>query len=61
MQRLELGHRDLYEPGTRRERAYMQGISSVYQTDSTEDATTITAATMQKGGGSRSVCPGRGL
>ena len=48
MQRLELGHRDLYEPGTRRERAYMQGISSVYQTDSTEDATTITAATMQK-------------
>ena len=30
MQRLKLGHRDLYEPSTRRERAYMQGISSVY-------------------------------
>ena len=48
MQRLELGHRDLYEPGTRRERAYMQGIASVYQTDSTEDATIIAAATMQR-------------
>ena len=48
MQRLELGHHDLYEPGTRRERAYMQGISSVYQTDSIKDATVIAAATMQR-------------
>ena len=30
MQRIKLGQRDLHEPGTRRERAYMQGISSVY-------------------------------
>ena len=29
MRRIEHGHRDLYEPGTRRERAYMQGISSI--------------------------------
>jgi hypothetical protein len=32
------GHVDTYEPGTERERAYMRGISSIYQTDSIEDA-----------------------
>ena len=48
MRRIELGHQDLYEPGTRRERAYLQGISLVYQSDSIEDATTIAATLMQR-------------
>jgi hypothetical protein len=30
------------------ERAYMQGISSVYQTDSIEDAATIAAAVVKR-------------
>ena len=48
MRRIEHGHRDLYEPGTRRERAYMQGISSIYQSDSTADATEIAVSAMQR-------------
>jgi len=39
--RLASGHQDPYIPGTRRERVYMQGMSSVYQTDSTVDASIV--------------------
>ena len=41
MSRIKAGHQDLYEPGTRRERAYMSKISSIYQTDSILDSMTI--------------------
>ena len=41
MSRIQAGHQDLYEPGTRRERAYMSKISSVYQTDSIVDSMVI--------------------
>jgi hypothetical protein len=46
MARLANGHQDPYEPG-RHERAYMHGISSIYQTDSTVDATIVTAGAIQ--------------
>ncbi len=42
MARIERGHQDLYEPGTRLERGYMAGISLVYKDDSVEDAATVT-------------------
>jgi hypothetical protein len=45
--RLENGHHDLYEPGTQRERAYMRGISSIYQTDSIVDASTAAATAVE--------------
>jgi hypothetical protein len=32
---------DTYEPGTIRERAYMRGIASIYQTDSIVDSAII--------------------
>ena len=48
MARLVSGHQDLYEPGTRRERAYMQGMSSVYRTDSIVDATTVAEGAMRR-------------
>jgi MULE transposase domain len=38
MSRIEGGHVDMYEPGTIRERAYMRGIASIYQTDSIVDS-----------------------
>ena len=44
---IENGYINPYEPGTRRERAYMCGISSVYQEDNIEDAATIAAAAME--------------
>ena len=45
--RLENGHHDLYEPGTQRDRAYMRGISSIYQTDSIVDASTAAATAVE--------------
>ena len=45
--RLENGHQDLYEPGTQRERAYMRGSSSIYQTDSIVDAATVAAGLVE--------------
>ena len=48
MATIESGYIDLYEPGTRRERAYMSGISSVYHEDNIDDAATIAAAAMDK-------------
>ena len=38
---------DLYKPGTRRERAYMSGISSVYQEDNIEDSAIVAATAME--------------
>jgi len=49
MARLNAGHVDLYEAGTRRERGYMCGITSVYKEDSMEDAAEIAAKAMQQG------------
>jgi hypothetical protein len=46
--RLENGHHDLYEPGTQRERAYMRGISSIYQKDSMVDASTAAATAVEE-------------
>jgi hypothetical protein len=46
--RLENGHHDLYEPGTQRERAYMRGISSIYQTESIVDASTAAATAVEE-------------
>jgi hypothetical protein len=48
MARLQTGYIDLYEPGTRRERGYMSGISSVYKDGSIEDASTVAALVIQK-------------
>jgi hypothetical protein len=45
--RLDLGHQDLYEPGTQMERGYMRGLSSIYQTESTVDAVTAAALAME--------------
>jgi hypothetical protein len=42
--RLDNGHQDLYKPRTPRERAYIRGLSSIYQTDSMVDASTAAAA-----------------
>ena len=38
---------DPYEPGTRKERTYTCGISSIYQEDNIEDVATIAATTME--------------
>jgi hypothetical protein len=46
--RLENGHQDLYEPGTIIERAYIRGISSIYQTDSTVNASTAAAIAVEE-------------
>jgi len=48
MERLRAGHLDLYEPGTWRERGYMNGITSVYKDDSIEDPATIAAKAIQE-------------
>ena len=37
------GYSDPYEPGTKRERAYMAAISSIYQDDCIEDAALLLA------------------
>jgi hypothetical protein len=39
---------DLYEPGTQRERAYMRGLSSIYQTNSRVDAATAAAMAVEE-------------
>ena len=39
---------DPYELGTRRERAYIYSISSVYQEDCIDDVATIVTTTIQK-------------
>lgn len=41
------GYNDPYEPGTRKERAYICDISSVYQEDNIKDVATITAITIK--------------
>ena len=48
MAAIENGYVDPYEPGTRKERAYMCGISSVYQQDYVDDTATIAAAAMHR-------------
>jgi len=48
MARLAAGHLDQYEPGTRRERGYMCGITSVYKDDCIEDAATVAATVLQE-------------
>ena len=48
MATIENGYSDPYEPGTRRERAYMCGIASVYKEDCIDDAATITATAMEE-------------
>ena len=39
LSRLQNGHQDLYEPGTQGGRAYMQGLSSIWQTELVDVAT----------------------
>jgi hypothetical protein len=46
--RLQPGHIDLYEPGTRLERGYMSGIVSVYKDDCIDNASTIASSALQK-------------
>jgi hypothetical protein len=46
--RLQNGHQDLYEPGTQRERGYMRGLSSIYQTDSIVDSATAAAILIER-------------
>jgi hypothetical protein len=45
--RLQNGHIDTYEPGTQEGRAYLQGLSLIYQPNSIVDAATATAALME--------------
>ena len=47
MSRIKRGQIDMYEPGTVRERAYMRGISSIYETDSIVDSAIIADDLMQ--------------
>jgi hypothetical protein len=42
------GYSDPYEPGTKRARAYMAGISSIYQDDCIEDAAIVAGNTMKE-------------
>ena len=48
MARLAEGHLDSYEPGTRRERGYICGISSIYKDNCIEDAATVAANAMNR-------------
>ena len=48
MARIESGYIDPYEPGTRRERTYICGISSVYYEDNIDDVATIATAAIDK-------------
>ena len=45
--RIKRGQIDIYKPGTVRERAYMRGISSIYETDSIVDSAIIADDLMQ--------------
>jgi hypothetical protein len=38
----------MYGPGTQRERAYMQGLSSIYQTDFIVDSATVAVCVIEK-------------
>ena len=42
------GYSNPYEPGTKRERAYIAGISSIYQDDYIEDAAIVAGNTMKE-------------
>ena len=46
MARLKAGHTDQYKPGTRRERGYMCGITSIYKDDSKVEPAIIAATAM---------------
>jgi hypothetical protein len=48
LSRLQNGHQDPYEPGTRGERLYMRGLSSIWQTDSIVDVATAAVALMER-------------
>jgi hypothetical protein len=48
LSRLQNGHQDAYEPGTQGERSYMQGLSSIWQTDSIVDVATAAVAFMER-------------
>jgi hypothetical protein len=43
-----VGHQDQYEPGTQGPRAYMRGLSSIWQTDSMVDTASATAELIEK-------------
>ena len=47
MTTIENRYIDPYKPGTQRERAYIYGISSVYQEDNINDAATVAATAME--------------
>ena len=42
------GYSDPYEPGTKRERAYIAGISSIYQDDCIKDAAIVASNTIKE-------------
>ena len=48
MARLKEGHVDQYEAGTRQERGYMCGMSSIYKDDCMTDAAILAANAMNK-------------
>jgi hypothetical protein len=47
LSRLDNGHRDLYEPGTQGERAYMRALASIYQGESSTDPTIAVARVLE--------------
>jgi hypothetical protein len=48
MARIQAGHTDIYEAGTRRERGYIYGMLSIYKDDCMEDPAVIAATAMQE-------------
>ena len=48
MARLQVGHVDLYEPETIRERGYMHEILSVFKDNSIDDSTKIASRAIEK-------------
>jgi hypothetical protein len=48
LSRLQNGHQDLYEPGTQGGRAYMRGLSSIWQTDSIIDIATAAVELIER-------------
>ena len=48
MRKIKHKHWDLYEPSICQKRAYMQKISSIYQSDNTANAIEIAIFTMQQ-------------
>jgi hypothetical protein len=47
--RLQNSHQDMYIAGTERERSYMRGLASVYQSDSPVDAATTAISLIESG------------